>query len=157
VLEDDGGRALGEVLQDVQRVVHVGEIRLAGMLAGLEHMRFGGGADEPFAGTAKGHAAKGQAAGDGLVEGGRLIRVLAVAQALDLTVDGPGPLGKGELGLAKLEDEFGREGIFHHGGIHFFQVAHGAPPCVSCQGCLAQPAHVGKLHLEAPNNSVRKA
>ena len=52
MLDDERSRLLGEVLQNVGAVVHVGEVGLAGVLAGLDHLGLGERGDDALAGHA---------------------------------------------------------------------------------------------------------
>ena len=92
MLEDDGRGALAEVLQDIGTVVHVGEVGLAGMLAGLDHLGLGHGRHDALTGTTPAQAAAGDAAFTQFVQGSGLVGVFAVAQAFFLVVQGPDAL-----------------------------------------------------------------
>ena len=87
MLEDERGGLGGQVLKDVQGVVHVRQVGLAGVLARLEHVLLGQCGDQSLALADELHAADFQLALRQLVQGGGLVRVFAVAQSLGLAVD----------------------------------------------------------------------
>ena len=92
VLEDDGRGALAEVLQDVGAVVHVGEVGLAGVFAGLDHLGFGHGRNDALTGATPAQAAAGDATFTQFIQGSGLVGVFAVAQTFFLVVQGPDAL-----------------------------------------------------------------
>ena len=124
VLEDDGGGAFREVLEDVAAVVHVGEVGLAGMLPGLQHLGFGEGGHDALR-PAPFDAVDGELAGFHLIQGGGLIGVFAVTQPLGFAVDVPCAFFVGEHGVAERDGHGVREGVLQYGPIHIFEAGHG--------------------------------
>ena len=130
VLEDDRRRPVGEVLDDVQAVVHVGEIDLARVFAHLEHVRGGDGAHQPLARVDEAAVAENQVAVDQFIEGRLLVRVLAVTQSAFLggavlLGDFPGFLAVDQGLVTEGDGHLHGEGVAEQGRIHFFQVGHG--------------------------------
>ena len=127
VLEDDGGGTFREVLEDVAAVVHVGEVGLARMLSGLQHLRLGEGGHDALR-AAPFHAVHDQLAGFHFIQGGGLVGVFAVAQPLGFAVDVPCALFVCQHGVAERDGHGFREGVLQHGAVHIFEAGHG----VSC-------------------------
>ncbi len=120
VLEDDGCRTIHEILEDIEAVVDVGEVDLAGMLAHLAHILDLDPGDQTVAGLDKGAFAQSQIAVDQLIEGGLLIRVLAIAHAplvngTVLLFDSPGPLAIDQPLVAKRDGHVHGEVIAENG------------------------------------------
>ncbi len=124
MLEDDHGRLGAEVLQNGDPGIHVREVDLAGVFAGLEKVLLGHARDQGLARSPEGHSAEVQPPPAQLVDGGRLIRILAVPQPLFRAVDGPGPFHETQLGVAQPQGHLPGKGVLGQGGVHLFQVAH---------------------------------
>ena len=125
MLEDDSGRLIHEVFEDIEAVVHVGKIDLARMLAHLQHVIHSEGAYQPPARLDETTVAQNQVAVHQLVKGRLLVRIFSVAQTAFLRFarlirDRPGFFVI-EQGLAAQSDgHLWGEGITPEGGIHFF-------------------------------------
>ena len=131
MLENEGRRLGGQILEDVQGIVHVGQVGLARMLARLEHVLLGQGRDQSLSRADELHAAHLQTSLGQLVERGRLVRVLAVAQPLGLAVDFPGALSENQFLVAQSQLEVGRKRILLQRRVHLLQITHGVTPCCS--------------------------
>ena len=96
MLHDGAGRLLVQKTQDIERIIHVRQVDLAGVLAHLELVGFRDPAHQPAVEVEEADVAEDDVAVDKLVKSGRLIGVFAVADApLDVSlfirvVDGPG-------------------------------------------------------------------
>jgi hypothetical protein len=123
VLYDDGAGFFHEVAQDVQCVVHVGEVDLARVLAGLEKLDVG---CQPPARLYHLHVAEREVAVNEPVQRGLLGGVLAVAQALDLAADLPARLlvNQGLLlsPVNKTDLHSRREAVTQDGLVHLLQI-----------------------------------
>ena len=129
VLQDRDARALHQELENVQPVVHVGQVDLAGMLSELEQVRFGERRDQPSARLDEPALAEDEVAVDELVEGRFLAGILAVAQPLldalagVLVGDLPGALAVDERLVAEGNLHLGRKMVVHDRpvrGLHVF-------------------------------------
>jgi len=123
VLHDDGARGVVEVAQDVERVVGVGQVGFAGMLARLQQLGIGG----QIAARREGRdLAQREVAVHELVEGRLLAGIFTVAQPLLLAVDHPGDLFVTErlAGVAVDEGDLHtrREVVVHDRLVGGFQV-----------------------------------
>jgi hypothetical protein len=103
VLQDDAGRFFVQKFDDIEAVVQVGEVGLAGVLARLEHAGFVQGAHQPQAGFDEPAGSQGEVAPHQLVEGRLLVGVFPVAQPAfdDLPAFGVGNL-PGALAVHQL-------------------------------------------------------
>ncbi len=79
VFEDDGGRPVHQVLQDVEAVVDIGQVDLARVLAHLEHVLDRDRRDEAVARFDEGAVPENQIAVDQFVQGCLLIGVFSIA------------------------------------------------------------------------------
>ncbi len=125
VLDDYGAGLVHQVPEDVERVVGVGDVCLARVLAGLEQL---GDGREVLARLEHLDVAEDEVAVDELVERGLLAGVLAVPEALVLAADRPRDLLVAERGARRAVDERylhrGREVVRLDGPVSFFQVFH---------------------------------
>ncbi len=129
VLEDDSGWFTHEIFEDIEAVINIGQIDLAGMFSHLEHVLDLDSRDQTIARIDKGAVAKGQIAVDQFIEGCLLVRVLAITNApfvngAILLLDSPGPLAIDQLLVAEGDGHIHGEMVAENGGVHFFQIAH---------------------------------
>ena len=124
MLDDEGGRFVGKVLQDVGAVVHVGQIGLAGMLAGLDHLRFGERGDNALPGLTPAAAAEGDPPVNEFVERGGLIRIFAVAEAFLFASDLPLALAVNQLLVSEGNGHGFGKVFLHYGLVHCFEIGH---------------------------------
>ena len=120
--------APGEVLQDIRRIVHVGQIRLAGMLARLDHLALGQGGNNALprlAPALPGHLAF---SFHQLIQGRRLIRVFPVAQSAHFTAHVPYALAVFQYRFPKGDGHGIGETVRHNLAVHRFEVAHAITP-----------------------------
>ena len=126
VLDDDGARPVHQVAQDVERIVGVRHVRLAGVLARLQKLRHGG---EIAPRLDELDVAKDEVAVDEAVERGLLAGVLAVAEALLLAADVPRHLlvaqGLAAVAVDERNLHLRREVVGLDGLVGSFQVFHG--------------------------------
>ena len=125
MLDDDGAGLVGEVAEDVERVVRIRDVRLPGMLAGLQQLRHRG---EVLARLQHLDVAEDEVAVDELVERGLLARVLAIAEPLLLAANRPRHLlvleGLAALAVNERNLHFRRKMIGFNRLIGFLQVFH---------------------------------
>jgi len=124
VLEDQGGRLGRQVLQNIEGIVHVGQVGLARVLACLEHVFLGQGGNKALSCTDELDAADFQTAFGQFVQCSGLIRVLSVAEALGLAVDFPGALFESQFLVAQRQFHFSRKRILLEGLVHVLQITH---------------------------------
>ena len=87
VLHDDGARGGGQVAQDIERVVRVGDVDLARVLPRLQELDVRG---EVAPGADRDSVPEGKVAVHQAVQGSLLPGIFSVAKALFFTVDHPG-------------------------------------------------------------------
>ena len=128
VLQDRDARALRQELQDVQPVVHVGQVDFARMLSELEQVGFGERGDQPPARLDEPAFAEEEIAVDEFIEGRFLAGILSVAQALldalagILVRDFPGALAVDERLVAERNLHLGREMVVHDRAVRGLHV-----------------------------------
>ncbi len=127
----DGARRLHiEEPEDVERVVDIGQVDLAGVLPDLELVLLGHLAHQPRIEVEEAHVAQRYVAVYQLVERRRLVGVIAVAQALhDLrlfarVVNGPHFLAVGEGLPAHVYGDRVGELVLDYFSVHFFDFCH---------------------------------
>ena len=123
MLYDHRAGGVHEAAQDVEGVVRVREVDLAGMLAELQELGVGG---KVAAGLDVGDVAEEQVAVDQLVHGRLLAGILAVAEAFLLVVDHPGDLVVDERlapdAVREADLEARRKVVVHDRAVGGFQV-----------------------------------
>ena len=124
MLEDERGRAVRKVLQNVGPVVHVREVCLAGVLAGLQHLPFGQGRNNAVARSPPVEAPAAQRTLRQGVERGGLVRIFAVTQAFFLIVEGPGAFVVDEFFVPQQYGQGIGESVLVDGAVHGFEVRH---------------------------------
>ena len=127
VLDDDGRGLVHQIAQYVERVVRVGDVRLAGVLAGLQQL---GDGREVAAGLEHLDVAEREVAVHETVERGLLAGVLAVAEPFLLAADRPRHLFVTErLARVAVNERYlhrRREMVRLDGPVRLFQVFHAA-------------------------------
>ena len=137
MLDDEGSRLVGEILQDVGGIIDVGQVRLAGVLSGLEHLLFVKGGNEAVLRGAPLQAVQVQAAFDQLVECCRLIRIFSVAQAFLFPAYFPLALLIDQRLVSHSDGHRLRIGFLHDFLVHVLELGHVGPPdCRLAAGML---------------------
>jgi hypothetical protein len=119
-----------EVSEDVERIVGIGEVGLARVLAGLKQLDV---RCQVLAGLDGFGLPEYQVAVDHAIEGRLLAGILTVAQPFFDRVDGPGDFfveqGLPLLPVHEADFHVRRKVVVHDGAVHFFQiVSHGVAP-----------------------------
>ena len=156
MLENHGRRTFGEVLQNVGPVVHVGEVGLARMLSGLDHLGFGKGGNNAVARPAPSQAAAGQGTPLQGIERGGLIGIFAVAQAFFFLVQGPDAFFIDEFLLAQDDGHGFGKSVLADSAVHGLEIRHAASDVVAGRGsaCIAQKASRGQSRLSGRGGRV---
>ncbi|VTR66401.1 hypothetical protein DESC_480111 [Desulfosarcina cetonica] len=130
VLDDHRRGTVGEIAQDIEGIIRVGQIGLPRVLAGLQQFDVRG---QILTGLNGLRLAEHQIAIDQPVQGRFLTGILAVAQPFLNIVDGPGDLlvkkRLAKVLIHKADLHLRRKVIVHDRAVHFFQiVSHAAAP-----------------------------
>ena len=124
MLQNDGRRAVCEILKNIGPVIHVCQVGLAGMLARLNHLFFGEGRNNAVSRTPPLKAA----ASDGPlfqgVKSGGLVGVFAIAQALFLAIQRPYAFLKHEFFIAQNDGHGFGESVLADSAVHGLEIRH---------------------------------
>ena len=130
MLEDDCGWFIHQVFDDIEAVIHIGQVDLTWMFADLQHILNRNAAYQGVARLDKFTVCQSQVSIDQFVKGGLLIRVFPITQATFIHCavfhgDAPGTFSIDQSLIVKRNGHLHGKRITKNGCVHFFDVAHG--------------------------------
>ena len=124
---------VNEILNNIQSVVKVGQICLAGMLAGLDHVLFRDAAYKGVTRLNELTVSKQKVPIDHLIEGGLLLGILSIAEPFFDQLAGlvvgylPCPLFINQGLITELDNHLAGEMVSHNSAVHLFYIRHKTP------------------------------